>query len=112
MSLFAGKAVQVRIGQRAGLVDDVAEWVVAISCNHGLAAVNHEGDVAVAVRAIKAVAGPVSGGIAAGTSEQTANSSCALERAAQVGARRIADGRRVIGVALLDNSHAIVDVVD
>ena len=64
VDFFAGKAINIGAGEGATGGNGVSERIVTITGNHGLAAVEHVSDVAVAVGEIEIVSGPVAGGAA------------------------------------------------
>ena len=107
---FGGEAVVV--GGREGTADQqsVAKRVVPVLGGEGLTAVDHIGDVAIAISMVMGVGGPGAGGIAMGPSEHATDAACALEGAAQVRATSIGDGGDVGAVAVLNGQHAVVDV--
>src|SRR5438876_12435652 len=113
LDFFAGEAIDVGTGKAAAAGNGVSEWIVAVSGNACLAAVEHVGDVAVAFGEIVIVRAPVAGGagIAVGTGEQAADAACAFHGTAEVAATGVADGRRVIAVAFLDDAPAVVNVM-
>ena len=113
MDFFAGEAINVGAGEGAAAGDGVAERIVTVSGDTCLVAVEHVGDVAVAVGEIIIVGAPVAGGagISVGTGKQAADSARAFHAAAEVAASRVADQRSVISVALLDDAPTVVNVM-
>ena len=64
MNFLAGEAIDIGVRERTALADRIAEGIVAIAGDHGLAGVEHVGDVAVAVGEVVVVGGPVAAGVA------------------------------------------------
>src|SRR6516165_6823488 len=69
VDFFAGEAIDVGAGECSAGRNGVAERIIAVARDHGLAAVEHVSDVAVAVGEIIRVTRPVAAGVAGGTSE-------------------------------------------
>src|SRR5207249_1282056 len=110
VDFFAGETVEVGGGQRAVAGDQAAERIITVFRDLGLGAVEHVGDVAVAIGVIIVVRSEVAAGVAVGTGQQAADSSSAFETAAEVGASGVADRGRIVGaVALLDDAIAVVE---
>jgi len=95
VDFFAGEAIDVGAGQRAAAGDCVSEGIISITGGQRLAAVHQVRDVAVAIGMVEIVIRPIAAGVAIGTAEEAADSSRALEPAAQVDAACVAD-RRVL----------------
>ena len=112
MDFLAGEAIDVGVSERAALQEGVAEWIIAVVGHHRLAAVNQGGYVPIAIRMVIRMTGPGATGIPAGTGQKPTDAPGPFEAAAQVKAASVADQRRIVSVALLDNAPAVVKVED
>ena len=112
MALLAGEPVEVGLGERSALAQDIAVGVVEVAGNQQVAVVNEAGDVAVAIGVVVGVARrPVSGKQAiVGASQQAADSPGPLKTPAQIPAAGVGYLWLIGGVALLDDQLAVVHV--
>src|SRR5439155_7316634 len=111
-NFLAGKAIDIRAGQRAARGNRVSEWIIPISRSQVLAAVHQVGDVPSAIGVVIVMVRPTAAarlvGMAAG--EQPANASRTLKRTGEITPPRVTHRRRVRAVAFLDDTHPVINV--
>ena len=105
MDLLATEAVMIEIGHGAAGAEEIAVGVVIVRGTDLVVNVGQGGHVAQTVGVVE-LAGP-----AAGVGEQATDSPSSLPSTREVFAPGIADLRGVRAVPLLDDEHAVVDVM-